>query len=36
MPAPQAFICAEIRTLFGRYGGALSRVRTDGLGAVSI
>lgn len=28
----QAFICDAIRTPFGRYGGALSSVRTDDLG----
>ena len=33
---PQAFICDAIRTPFGRYGGALSSVRTDDLGAVPI
>ncbi len=33
---PQAFICDAIRTPFGRYGGALSGVRTDDLGAVPI
>ena len=32
----QAFICDAIRTPFGRYGGALSPVRTDDLGAISI
>lgn len=32
----QAFICDAIRTPFGRYGGALSGVRTDDLGAVPI
>ncbi len=32
----QAFICDAIRTPFGRYGGALSRVRTDDLGAVPL
>ena len=32
----QAFICDAIRTPFGRYGGALSPVRTDDLGAVPI
>ena len=31
-----AFICDAIRTPFGRYGGALSSVRTDDLGAVPI
>jgi len=33
---PQAFICDAIRTPFGRYGGALSSVRTDDLGAVPL
>ncbi len=32
----QAFICDAIRTPFGRYGGALSGVRTDDLAAVPI
>ena len=32
----QAFICDAIRTPFGRYGGALSTVRTDDLGAVPL
>lgn len=32
----QAFICDAIRTPFGRYGGALSPVRTDDLGAIPI
>ena len=31
-----AFICDAIRTPFGRYGGALSGVRTDDLGAVPL
>ncbi|HPO20414.1 MAG TPA: beta-ketoacyl synthase N-terminal-like domain-containing protein, partial [Rubrivivax sp.] len=31
---PEAFICDAVRTPFGRYGGALSSVRTDDLGAV--
>ncbi len=31
-----AYICDAIRTPFGRYGGALSSVRTDDLGAVPI
>ena len=31
-----AFICDAIRTPFGRYGGALSAVRADDLGAVPI
>ena len=31
-----AFICDAIRTPFGRYGGSLSRVRTDDLGAIPI
>ncbi|MEG0053896.1 MAG: 3-oxoadipyl-CoA thiolase [Comamonas sp.] len=34
--ASQAFICDAIRTPFGRYGGALSSVRADDLGAVPI
>ncbi|HEY4665349.1 MAG TPA: 3-oxoadipyl-CoA thiolase [Comamonas sp.] len=34
--APQAFICDAIRTPFGRYGGTLSSVRTDDLGALPI
>ena len=33
---PQAFICDAIRTPFGRYGGALSSVRADDLGALPI
>jgi len=32
----QALICDAIRTPFGRYGGALSSVRTDDLGAVPL
>ncbi len=32
----QALICDAIRTPFGRYGGALSSVRADDLGAVPI
>ncbi|MEP3427529.1 MAG: 3-oxoadipyl-CoA thiolase [Roseibium sp.] len=32
----QAFICDYIRTPIGRYGGALSSVRADDLGAVPI
>ena len=31
-----AFICDAIRTPFGRYGGALSTVRTDDLAAIPI
>jgi len=31
-----AFICDAIRTPFGRYGGSLSSVRTDDLGAIPI
>jgi acetyl-CoA C-acetyltransferase len=31
-----AFICDAIRTPFGRYGGALSAIRTDDLGALPI
>src|SRR4029079_8014008 len=33
---PDAFICDAIRTPFGRYGGALSPVRTDDLAAIPI
>jgi acetyl-CoA acyltransferase len=36
MSTNQAFICDAIRTPFGRYGGALSSVRADDLGAVPI
>ncbi len=32
----QAYICDAIRTPFGRYGGALSSVRADDLGAVPL
>ena len=32
----QAFICDAVRTPFGRYGGALSSVRTDDLGAIPL
>jgi len=32
----QAFICDAIRTPFGRYGGALSSIRADDLGALPI
>ena len=32
----QAFICDAIRTPFGRYGGALSSIRPDDLGAIVI
>ena len=31
-----AYICDAIRTPFGRYGGALSSIRTDDLGAIPI
>ncbi|MCP4238187.1 MAG: 3-oxoadipyl-CoA thiolase, partial [Aestuariibacter sp.] len=31
-----AFICDPIRTAIGRYGGTLSSIRTDDLGAVPI
>lgn len=31
-----AFICDAVRTPFGRYGGALSTVRADDLGAIPI
>jgi 3-oxoadipyl-CoA thiolase len=33
---PEAFICDAIRTPFGRYGGALSGVRTDDLAALPL
>jgi 3-oxoadipyl-CoA thiolase len=33
---PQAFICDAQRTPFGRYGGALSSVRTDDLAAIPL
>ena len=32
----EAYICDAVRTPFGRYGGALSGVRTDDLAALSI
>jgi acetyl-CoA acyltransferase len=32
----QAYICDAVRTPIGRYGGALSMVRADDLGAVPI
>src|SRR5437868_8753203 len=32
----QAYICDAVRTPFGRYGGALSSVRADDLGAIPI
>ncbi|HEX7648974.1 MAG TPA: 3-oxoadipyl-CoA thiolase, partial [Noviherbaspirillum sp.] len=31
-----AFICDAIRTPFARYGGALSTVRADDLGAIPV
>ena len=36
MSQNHAFICDAIRTPFGRYGGALSSVRTDDLGAIPL
>jgi len=33
---PEAFICDAVRTPIGRYGGALSGVRTDDLAAVPL
>lgn len=36
MAADQAYICDAIRTPIGRFGGALSSVRTDDLGALPI
>lgn len=32
----QAYICDAIRTPFGRYGGALSSIRADDLGAIPL
>ena len=32
----EAYICDAIRTPFGRYGGALSSVRTDDLAAIPL
>ena len=36
MSNQEAFICDAIRTPFGRYGGALSSIRTDDLGAIPL
>src|SRR3979411_926914 len=36
MVMSEAFICDAVRTPFGRYGGALSGVRTDDLGELPI
>jgi 3-oxoadipyl-CoA thiolase len=36
MTRHEAFICDAVRTPFGRYGGALSSVRADDLGAVPL
>jgi 3-oxoadipyl-CoA thiolase len=36
MTSTDAFICDAIRTPFGRYGGALSSVRTDDLAAIPL
>ena len=36
MSVSHAFICDAIRTPFGRYGGALSSVRADDLGAIPL
>src|SRR5664279_4786670 len=33
---PDAYICDALRTPFGRYGGALSSIRTDDLAAIPI
>lgn len=33
---PEAFICDYVRTPIGRFGGALSSVRTDDLGAIPL
>ena len=32
----EVFICAGVRTPIGRYGGALSSVRTDDLAAIPL
>ncbi|TIT06244.1 MAG: 3-oxoadipyl-CoA thiolase, partial [Mesorhizobium sp.] len=32
----EAFICSFVRTPIGRYGGALSTVRADDLGAIPL
>ena len=32
----EAFICDAVRTPFGRYGGALSGIRTDDLAAIPL
>ena len=32
----EAFVCDAVRTAFGRYGGALSAIRTDDLAAIPI
>ena len=36
MTINQAYICDAVRTPFGRYGGALSSVRTDDLAAIPL
>ncbi len=36
LPMNEAYICDAVRTPIGRYGGVLSTVRTDDLGAVPI
>ena len=36
MPEAEAFICAYVRTPIGRFGGALSPVRADDLGAIPL
>ena len=36
MPMKDALICDAVRTPIGRYGGSLSSVRTDDLGAIPI
>jgi len=35
-PLTDAFVCDAIRTPFGRYGGALSSLRADDLGAIPL
>ena len=34
--SPHAYICDAVRTPFGRYGGALSSIRADDLGAIPL
>ena len=36
LPTLMAFLCAALRTPFGRHGGALAGVRTDDLAALAL